>query len=367
MIDVASGEERPCSAGGPWIRHHLGVVVLCGLVAAFSGLFPFSHAVASDVLHAGGSTLVFPAMRKWTAVYRGATGITVDYDSVGSGRGINGMLDREFDFGCTDAPLSDEELERVRASGEAVIHVPVAIGAVAPIYNLPVGGEALRFSGPVLADIFLGRITRWNDPALAALNPARELPDLPIGVVHRSDSSGTTYVWTDYLSKVSADWEERVGVGKTVSWPTGTSGRGNEGVAGQVKLWPGSIGYAQLTYGVKESLQHGSVENREGNFIDPQSPALAAAIDASLTMIPDDLRFSFTNPPGEDSYPIGSTTWAVLYVRPPRDQGKAIVDFLRWVIHDGQQVSAPLHFAPLPRALVARAEQQLARIQTSAK
>jgi len=310
-------------------------------------------------LRAGGSTLVTPVMREWTVEYGTKKGITVDYASVGSGQGITGMTDTSFDFGCTDAPMSDGELKKALLNGGPVLHIPVAMGAVAPIYNLPEVKERLRFSGPVLAATFLGRIERWNDPALQALNPGVALPNEAIGVVHRMDSSGTTYVWTDFLSKTSPEWEKAVGTGKSVDWPVGVSATGNEGVAGQVKLFPGSIGYAQLTYGIQESLAYGSVENSSGAFIEPRPSAVTAAADSSLTLIPDDLRFSMTDAPGQDAYPVSATTWAIVYVKPPSGKGRDVADFLRWVIHDGQRFNEPLHYAALPPALVERAERKI--------
>jgi phosphate transport system substrate-binding protein len=301
-------------------------------------------------------------MRKWASEYGTAAGVTVDYASVGSGQGIAGMTGRNFDFGCTDAPMTDDELKGAAESGGAVVHVPLTMGAVAPIYNLQGVKQRLRFSGPVLAGIFTGRIHRWNDPALRALNASADLPDEEILVVHRMDSSGTTYVWTDYLSKVSPEWEKAVGRGKTVEWPVGIPAKGNEGVAGQVKLFADAIGYAQLTYGIQESLAYGSVENRAGEFVEPRPGAVTAAADSSLTTIPDDLRFSISDAPGKDSYPVSATTWAVVYVDQPERKGKDVADFLRWVIHQGQQFSEPLHYAALPSALVERADVKISQI-----
>ena len=316
-------------------------------------------------LQAGGSTLVTPLMRKWATEYGAATGATVDYASVGSGQGIVGMTDRSFDIGCTDAPMTNGEIEQASQRGGAIVHIPLTMGAVAPIYSVPEVKERLRFSGPVLAGIFLGHIQRWNDPALQALNSGVALPDRSIGVVHRMDSSGTTYVWTDFLSKTSPEWAAAIGTGKTVPWPTGTSANGNEGVAGQVKLFPYSIGYAQLTYGIQNALAYGAVENREGAFIEPRPATVTAAADASLTTISADLRFSITDAPGKDSYPVSSTTWAIVYVNQPVGKAQAITDFLHWVVHEGQQFSEPLQYAPLPSALVERAEHQIGEIATN--
>ena len=318
----------------------------------------------SESLRGGGSTFVSPIMNTWVAEYAQRTGADVSYASIGSGRGIDGMLDRSLDFGCTDGPLSDAELQRARAIGGEVVHVPLVMGAVAPIYNLPGFSEPLRFSGPVLADIFLGKITRWNDSALASLNSGIPLPDAPIGVVHRIDSSGTTYVWTDYLAKISPEWKTQVGVGKVVQWPIGIGGKGNKGVAGQVKQYPYSVGYAELSYGIDQAVQFGSVKNAVGEFVKPDPSSVTAAAAMSLAHVPDDLRFSLTNAPGSESYPISATTWAIAYQVEPAGKGRRLVDFLRWVIHAGQERARPLHYAPLPDGLVERADAALARMST---
>jgi phosphate ABC transporter phosphate-binding protein len=338
--------------------------VMAFLVIAMAS---FCDAAGSEALRGGGSTLVDPVMEKWVSEYRRLTGVSVDYASVGSGKGIAGMTEKKLDFGCTDAPLSDQELKAAETLGGTVVHVPVAMGAVAPIYNLPEVKERLRFSGPVLAGIFAGSIHHWNAPELQVLNPKIALPDQEIAVVHRLDSSGTTYVWTEYLAKVSPEWKEKIGVGKTVPWPVGAAGKGNEGVAGQVKLIPWSIGYAQLTYGIQESLQYGSVQNSDGQFVEPRPAAVTAAAEKLLREIPEDLRFSITDSPGSESYPISSATWAVAYVRQPGGKGREVADFLRWVIHQGQQFSEPLHYAPLPEALVDRADAKIEEIAEHGK
>ena len=288
-----------------------------------------------------------------------ASGLTVEYESTGSGKGITGMTDKSLDFGCTDAPMSDAELKTAADVGGAVVHVPMTLGAVTPIYNLPDLKERIRFSGPVLAGIFLGRIHRWNDPELTALNPGLPLPDRDIAVVHRLDSSGTTYVWTDYLSKVSPEWQSKVGVGKTVPWPVGLEGRGNEGVAGLVKQNPWSIGYAQLAYGIRESLQYGSVKNAAGEFVEPLPGAITAAAEEFVGSIPDDFRFSITDGPGTRSYPISSLTWAIAYTKQPGGKRKQITDFLSWATHDGQQYGEALDYAPLPKPLIDRVDAKI--------
>ena len=333
--------------------------IMSGLALCWLGTLAIAAATSTAPLQGGGSTFVAPIMNVWVSEYRERTGGDVTYASLGSGRGIEGMLDRSFDFGCTDGPLSDAELRRARAIGGEIVHVPLVMGAVAPIYNLPGVHDRLRFSGAVLADIFLGKIERWNDPALIELNAGVPLPDAAIGVVHRIDSSGTTYVWTDYLAKVSPEWKARLGVGKVVSWPVGIGGNGNQGVAGQVKQNPYTIGYAELSYGIDQVVQYGSVRNAAGEFIAPDPASVTTAAEASLAQIPDDLRFSITDAPGAGSYPISGTTWAVAYAVQQGDKGRALVDFLRWTIRSGQERAQRMHYAPLSPGLVRRAEAAL--------
>jgi phosphate transport system substrate-binding protein len=318
---------------------------------------------AEQRLNGGGSTFVFPMMSKWASDYDKASGVKVNYQSIGSGGGIQQMTAKTIDFGCTDAPMNEEQLQKARDVGGEVVHIPLVMGAVVPIYNLEEAGEPLRFTGPVLADIFLGKITKWNDKALQDLNPGAKLPDKEIVVVRRSDGSGTTYIWTDYLAKVSPEWKSKVGVGTSVNWPVGIGQKGNEGVTGQVKRSPGSIGYVELTYALQNDVKYGSVRNREGEFIKGSLESVTAAAAGALSEIPDDLRYSITNAPGKDAYPLSGTVWAVLYVNQPADKGKAVVDFIRWVTHQGQQSAAELHYARLPQGLVERVDKMLERVQ----
>jgi phosphate transport system substrate-binding protein len=261
--------------------------------------------------------------------------------------------------------MNEEQLGKARESGGEVVHIPLVMGAVVPAYNLPEIKAPLNFSGSVLADIFLGKITKWDDAALKALNPGVALPNEDIAVVHRSDGSGTTYVWVDYLSKVNADWKSKVGVGTSVNWPAGEGQKGNEGVAGQVRRTHGSIGYIELIYATQNAIQFGAVQNQSGAMVVPSLESITAAANGSLSNLPDDLRYSITNAAGKDSYPISGTTWAVVYVNQPADKGKKIVDFLHWVLKDGQQYAEGLHYAKLPKGLVARAEQKVDAIKVS--
>jgi phosphate ABC transporter phosphate-binding protein len=314
-------------------------------------------------LNAGGSTFVNPMMSKWVAEYDKAKGVRVNYQPTGSGAGIQQMIVKTFDFGCTDAPLNDEQLKKAQETGGPVVHIPLVMGAVVPVYNLKGIQQPLRFSGPVLADIYLEKIKKWNDPALAQLNPGVELPDRDILTVHRSDGSGTTYVWADYLSKVNPAWKEKVGVGTSLNWPGGIGAKGNEGVSGRVSQSPGGIGYVELIYARQNKIDFGVVQNREGEFIKPTLESVTAAANAALTEIPDDLRYSLTNAPGKDSYPISGTVWAVLYVNQPAGKGKAVVDFLRWVTHEGQSYAKDLYYARLPEDLIQRLEKKLDQVQ----
>jgi phosphate ABC transporter phosphate-binding protein len=319
-------------------------------------------------LNAGGSTFVYPLMSKWASVYEKEKGVQINYQSIGSGGGIQKLTAKEFDFGCTDAPLNEEQMQKARKSGGAVVHVPLAMGAVALIYNLEGIDETLQFSGPVIADIFMGKITRWNDPRIVALNPKAEgkLPDKNIGVVHRSDGSGTTHIFADYLAKVSPEWKEKVGVSTSLKWANDTTGaKGNEGVAGQVRLNPGAIGYVELTYALQNKIQFGTVQNQAGKFITPNLESVTAAAKNAVSRIPDDLRYSLTDAPGVESYPFSGTVWAIVYTEPAAGKGKALVDFLRWAVREegGQKHCTELHYAPLPKELVERIDKVLATVK----
>jgi phosphate ABC transporter phosphate-binding protein len=315
-------------------------------------------------LNAGGSSFVYPIMSKWASEYQRATGVKVNYQSIGSGGGIQQMIAKTLDFGCTDAPLNEEQLKKAQESGGEVVHIPLVMGAVVPIYNLQGVTVPLRFSGTVLAEIYLEKIKKWNDPELAKLNPGVELPDLDILTVHRSDGSGTTYIWVDYLSKVSpAEWKPQVGVGTSVKWPGGVAAKGNEGVAGKVAQSPGAIGYVELIYALQNKINCGVVQNPEGKFVTPSLESVTAAARGALTHIPDDLRYSLTNAPGKDAYPICGTVWAVLYVNQPPVKGEAVVRFLHWVTHEGQEYAKNLDYAGLPAELVQRLDKKLDQVR----
>ena len=316
-------------------------------------------------INGGGSSFVNPMMSKWASAYEKAQKVQVNYQSLGSGAGIQQMIAKTIDFGCTDAPLNDEQLSKAKETGGDVVHIPLVMGAVVPIYNLEGIKVPLRFTGAVLADIYLEKIKKWSDPELAKLNPGVELPDKDILTVHRSDGSGTTYIWVDYLSKVSPGWKEKIGVGTSVNWPGGVAAKGNEGVAGKVTQSPGGIGYVELIYARQNKITFGLVQNQEGQFIKPNLESVTAAAKGALIHIPEDLRYSLTDAPGKDSYPISGTVWAVIYVAQPADKGQAVVDYLRWVTHEGQQYAKDLDYARLPDELVQRLEKKLDQVQVA--
>jgi phosphate transport system substrate-binding protein len=318
-------------------------------------------------LEGQGSTFVQPMMKTWTSAYAKETGTKpINYQGNGSGVGIKTMTQREADFGATDAPMNKEELTKAHEAGGDVVHIPLVMGAVVAAYNLPDVTEPLRFTGPVLADIYLGKIKKWNDPALTALNPQANLKDIDIVVVRRADSSGTTHIWTEYLAKVSPEWKEKVGVGKSVNWPVGVGAQHTDGVAGVIERTKGSIGYVEVQYALGSKNTHfGSVKNEAGEFILPSLESVTAAAN-SLANIPDDLCYSLTNAPGKESYPICGTTWAVMYEKQPEDKAKPLHDFLWWVVHDGQDMTKTLNYAPLPKRLIELVEKKLDRIQSEA-
>lgn len=315
---------------------------------------------AQMLMNGAGATFPYPIYSKWFDGYtRVDPSVRFNYQSIGSGGGIRQITERTVDFGASDGPMTDEQLKQ--APGE-ILHIPTVLGAVVATYNLP-GDPKLRFTPDLLADIFLGKITRWNDPRIAEVNPGVALPGQPIIVVHRSNGSGTTYIWVDYLSKVSKEWEQKVGRGTSVNWPVGLGGKGNEGVSGQVKSTPGAIGYVELAYAIKNNLPAPMVRNRAGKFVQPSIQSTTAAAAGAAKNMPSDFRVSLTNPPGEDAYPIASFTWLLVYKDQSNEaKGNALVKFLRWAIHDGQKYASDLLYAPLPPQVVSRIEAKLKQI-----
>jgi phosphate transport system substrate-binding protein len=311
-------------------------------------------AVAQDVTLTGsGATFPYPFYSKLFSEYNKIhPGVKINYSSVGSGTGIKQVSDRSTDFGASDAPMTDAQLKA--AQGGELLHIPMTLGAVVPIYNVPGVTKPLVFSGTVLADIFRGKITVWNDPAIAGLNPGVKLPDAGITVVHRSDGSGTTYVFADYLAKVSPDFAKAPGTGTSLNWPVEDKigAKGNEGVSGVVQKTPGTIGYVELIYAMSNKIAYGDVQNAAGKTVHATMEGVTAAA-ASITNPPADLRMSITNAPGDAAYPISAFTYLLVY-KEQRDasKGKALVDFLKWGVTDGQRYAPDLHYAPLPENIV---------------
>jgi phosphate transport system substrate-binding protein len=321
-----------------------------------------SVAVAEPLLINGaGASFPYPLYSKWFAEYnKQYPDLRFNYQSIGSGGGIQQFTAGTVDFGATDAPMTAEE----QAKAPDAVHIPTVLGAVVVTYNAPVQG--LRLTPAVLADIFLGKITKWNDPKIAAVNPGTSLPDTAISVVRRSDGSGTTYVFTDYLSKVSPEWKEKAGTGKSVSWPVGLGGKGNEGVTGLVKQTPGSIGYVELAYANQNKLPTALLQNKEGNFVAPSIAATSAA--AAGVTIPADYKVSVTNASGKDAWPIASFTYLLVHQdAKDRAKGEALVKFLWWAIHDGQATAAPLEYAPLPGPVVKMLEKTVQELKVQGK
>lgn len=315
---------------------------------------------AQEILGAG-ATFPYPFYSKLFDVYSKENNVRINYQAIGSGGGIRQLESRTVDFGATDAFMSDQELSKAPAP---ILHIPTCLGAVVITYNLP-GQPTLKFSGDLIADIFLGKVRTWNDPAIAAVNPGVTLPSTPITVAHRSDGSGTTFIFSDYLGKVSSQWKNKVGTGKSLNWPVGLGGKGNPGVAGLVKQTPGAIGYVELIYALQNSMPVGIVKNRSGNFVTPsiESVSQAAAVD-----LPDDTRVSITDTGAAQGYPISSFTWLIFYREQAyagRSKAEALVlkSLLQWVVHQGQSYAESLHYAPLPAAAVEKADAVIASIQ----
>ena len=302
-------------------------------------------------LTGAGATFPYPIYSKWFSEYSAAhPGVEINYQSIGSGGGIRQVTAGLVDFGASDGPMTDEQLA---ASKVKLIHIPTVLGAVVPVFNVPGVGD-IKFSGDVLADIYLGKITMWNDARVAKDNPGVKLPDQKIIVVHRSDGSGTTYIWTDYLSKISSDWGNGPGKGTSPSWPVGVGGKGNEGVAGLVRQLPGAIGYVELIYALQNKISFGEVKNAAGNW-ERASIAGVTEAAASVKQIPADYRVSITNAPGKDAYPISSFTWLLIPVHSTDPaKGKVIKDMLSWIINSGENEVTALSYAPLPKAVADR-------------
>ncbi|PYX73857.1 MAG: phosphate ABC transporter substrate-binding protein PstS [Acidobacteria bacterium] len=317
--------------------------------------------LAQTTLNGAGATFPYPMYSKWFSEYNKLhPEIQFNYQSIGSGGGIRQVLASTVDFGASDGPMSDEQLAQAKTK---ILHIPTVLGAVVPAYNIPgVSGE-VKFTPQALAGIFLGKITSWNDAALTSANPGVNLPNQTIIVVHRSDGSGTTYIFTDYLSKVSSEWQNQVGKGTSVKWPVGLGGKGNEGVAGMIRQMQGAIGYVELIYAVQNKITYGSVKNASGNFVKASLDSVTAAA-ASAKSMPPDFRVSITNAPGKDAYPISSFTWLLIPEQSKdKTKGKILADFLNWMVDDGQKMTAQLTYAPLPESVAQKVKNAIKQVR----
>jgi phosphate transport system substrate-binding protein len=349
------------------MKRILQVSKFCMLLFAVGLVWaPASYIGASPadpvLVNGAGATFPYPIYSKWFDEYHKLhPDIQINYQSIGSGGGIRQVLAGTVDFGATDGPMSDEQLSQAKTK---ILHFPAMLGAVIPAYNIPGVSQELKFTPEALAGIFLGRITKWNDAELRRANPGVNLPGSDIVVVHRSDGSGTTYVWVDYLCKVSEEWRNKVGKGTSVNWPVGLGGKGNEGVAGLVKQTPNSLGYVELIYAIQNKMPFGQVRNSSGNFVKADLASVTAAAAASAQEMPDDFRVSITNPAGKDAYPIASYTWLLVPARiEDGAKRKVLVDFLHWMLTDGQKYAEPLAYARLPKEVVAKETKAISEIK----
>jgi len=335
------------------VMRRMTLLLWCALVAL--------PALGQANLNGAGATFPYPIYSKWFSEYHKLhPDIQINYQPIGSGGGIRQVIAGTVDFGATDGPMTDDQLREAKIK---ILHVPTVLGADVPAYNIPGVTEELKFTPQVLAGIFLGKITNWNDKAIAAANPGVSLPNQDIIVVHRSDGSGTTYIFTDYLAKVSPEWQNQVGKGTSVKWPTGIGGKGNEGVAGSIRTLPGSIGYVELIYAVQNNIAYGSVRNSAGVFLKASLEGVTAAA-ASVKSMPADFRVSITNAPGKDAYPISSFTWLLIPAQSKDPaKGKILADFLNWMIVDGQKMAAPLSYAPLPDSVAEKVKEEIKQVR----
>ena len=313
-------------------------------------------------INGAGATFPYPIYSKWFSEYNKLhPDVEINYQSIGSGGGIRQLTNETVFFGATDGPMTPEQLQ---ASPGAILHFPTVLGGDVPVYNIPGVDAELKFTGKVLADVFLGKINKWNDPAITSLNAGVKLPGMDITVCHRSDGSGTTYIWVDYLSKVSPEWKQKVGVATSVNWPVGIGGKGNEGVAGLVKQTPGSIGYVELIYALQNKIDYGSVQNMAGEYVKATTASVSAAAAAAATQMPKDFRVSITNAPGKGVYPISSFTWLLFYENPKdKQRAKIMVDFMKWALTDGQKYAPELGYAPVPENVIRLELDALKRIK----
>lgn len=324
------------------------VVTVLAVVLMMAG-----GAKAQMMLNGAGATFPYPLISKWASEYNKIRpDVRINYQAIGSGGGIRQLIAGTVDFGASDAPMNEEQLADARNAHGNVLHIPETLGAVVVVYNLPGLNKTLKFDGPTIADIYMGKITAWNDKKIQALNPGANLPSTRIVVVHRADGSGTTYIFADYLSKVSSDWKQKVGKSTSLNWPVGIGGKGNEGVSGQVSRTPGAIGYVELIYALQNDIPFAQIKNAAGVFVHPSIPGVTEALANAAKELPEDLRFSITNAPGKKSYPISSATWLLIYrEQSDYERAKAVLEFTKWVVTEGQRYSADLDYAPLPEQI----------------
>lgn len=309
-----------------------------------------------------GASFPFPIYAKWFSEYNKLhPNVQINYQSIGSGGGIKQLSAQTVFFGASDGPMTDEQLKSAPAP---ILHFPTVLGAVVPVYNIDGVTQQLRFTGPLLADIYLGNVRKWNDPKIAAVNPGVKFPAQDIAVVHRSDGSGTTYIWCDFLSKVSPEYKQKVGVSTSVNWPAGVGAKGNEGVSGLVRQTPGAIGYVELIYALQTKTPYAAVQNKSGAFVTASLESVSAAAASASASMPADFRVSITNADGQNAYPIASFTWILLYREPTdKQRTKVMVDFMKWALSDGQKLASELGYAPLPKEVVDKEILALQKIQ----
>ncbi|HVJ06052.1 MAG TPA: phosphate ABC transporter substrate-binding protein PstS [Candidatus Saccharimonadales bacterium] len=316
---------------------------------------------SAQSLNGAGATFPNPIYQKWFSQFSSShSGVQINYQSLGSGAGIHQLIAGTVDFGASDGPMTDEQISQYKGK---VLHIPTVLGAVVPAYNIPGVKQELKFTPELLAGMFLGKINNWNDPAIAKVNPGVRFPSQSIVIVHRSDGSGTTYIFTDYLSKVSPEWNSSVGKGTSVKWPVGLGGKGNEGVAGTIRQIEGAIGYVELIYAVQNNISYGVVRNKSGNYVKASLESTTAAAAAAAAKMPADYRVSITNPDGKNAYPIASFTW-LLVPQQSRDakKGKVLHDFLDWMLKHGQSETSTLTYAPLPKEVAQKLEATISTI-----
>ena len=334
--------------------------------AAVVAVVTLPFVAGAQDLTGAGSSFAYPIYSKWAEMYAQRTGIKINYQSIGSSGGIKQLSDEIVDFGASDGPMTDEQI--AAAKGGGILHFPTVLGGVSITYNLPELKQPLKFTGPVLADIYLGKITKWNNPQIAALNRGVMLPNRDIAVVHRSDGSGTTYIFTDYLTSVSGAWASGPGKGQAVNWPVGLGAKGSEAVSGQVKQIPGGIGYVELSYAKHNNLPSALIRNAAGEWVAPTLESVTAAAAGAVAKLPATTyyRISIVNPQGRGAYPIASFTWILIYQHQSDSaKGKKLVDFLKWAYSSGEGVAGSLDYAPLPSVMISRLQQRLGEVQVA--